>query len=96
MFNQFIWGGYLLYRLYPRYQVFIDGQTDFYGEELTREYGQVVTLSPQWDKVLDRYGVSWVIIPVDAPLAVHLAALKDWRLLYQDQVASVFVRVERN
>ncbi len=32
MFNEFTWGGYLLYRLWPEQKVFIDGQTDFYGE----------------------------------------------------------------
>ncbi|MFT3895647.1 MAG: hypothetical protein QM730_28835 [Anaerolineales bacterium] len=41
MFNYFTWGGYLLYRLWPEQQVFIDGQTDFYGETLSREYVQV-------------------------------------------------------
>jgi len=30
-----------LYRLWPEKQVFIDGQTDFYGEALSREYAQV-------------------------------------------------------
>ncbi|MCK5923631.1 MAG: hypothetical protein KAG66_22045, partial [Methylococcales bacterium] len=39
VFNEFIWGGYLLYRLYPAEQiVFIDAQTDYYGEALTLEY----------------------------------------------------------
>ncbi|MGZ9225976.1 MAG: hypothetical protein ACXW4M_10515, partial [Anaerolineales bacterium] len=42
MFNHFTWGGYILYRLWPPETVFIDGQTDFYGESLTREYEQVM------------------------------------------------------
>jgi hypothetical protein len=37
-FNYFPWGGYLLYRRWPGAKVFIDGQTDFYGETLTRQY----------------------------------------------------------
>ncbi len=31
VYNEFIWGGYLLYA-WPEVPVFIDGQTDFYGE----------------------------------------------------------------
>jgi hypothetical protein len=42
VFNYFIWGGYLLYRQWPDMRVFIDGQTDFYGEALTRQYVQVI------------------------------------------------------
>ena len=38
VFNYFPWGGYLLYRDWPQTRVFIDGQTDFYGEALTRDY----------------------------------------------------------
>jgi hypothetical protein len=34
-FNYFPWGGYILYRAWPEQHVFIDGQTDFYGESLT-------------------------------------------------------------
>ncbi len=53
MFNHFTWGGYLLYRMWPEETVFIDGQTDFYGETLTREYSQVITLQNGWKDTLE-------------------------------------------
>ncbi|MBE0699551.1 MAG: hypothetical protein IH586_21720, partial [Anaerolineaceae bacterium] len=52
MFNYFPWGGYLLYRSWPQQRVFIDGQTDFYGEPFTRQYEQVISVSPGWQDVL--------------------------------------------
>jgi hypothetical protein len=52
MFNYFIWGGYLLYREWPDLQVFIDGQTDFYGETLSREYLSVLALTRSGRKSL--------------------------------------------
>src|ERR1035441_7117100 len=27
------WGDYLIYRLYPGHQVYVDGRSDFYGDE---------------------------------------------------------------
>lgn len=88
-FNYFPWGGYLLYRLWPDQKVFIDGQTDFYGEALTRQYEQVLTLSPGWDNVLEQYSVDWVILPVGEALAAELSGRPDWSVLYEDPTAII-------
>jgi hypothetical protein len=57
-FNYFPWGGYLLYRIWPENLVFIDGQTDFYGEDLTREYESVITLDTNWLNVIKKYEIN--------------------------------------
>jgi hypothetical protein len=88
MFNQFNWGGYLLYRLWPEQMVFIDGQTDFYGEALSREYVQVESLQPGWENVLSKYNVSWVVTQNDQPF--ENALLEDgWDVLYEDNTAVI-------
>jgi hypothetical protein len=89
MFNNFIWGGYLLYRLWPEQRVFIDGQTDFYGESLTREYAQIVTLGEGWESVLEKYNVSWVIVQSDKPLVKALQDELGWTIVYQDATATI-------
>lgn len=91
MFNYFPWGGYLLYRLYPDYRVFIDGQTDFYGEALTREYETVITLAPGWEQVLTRYAVDWVLIPAEQALGQALQQA-GWREVYRDAGAVILRR----
>lgn len=91
MFNYFPWGGYLLYRLYPEYRVFIDGQTDFYGEALTREYETVITVAPGWEQVLARYAVNWVIIPAEQPLGQALRQA-GWQEIYRDAAAVILRR----
>lgn len=88
MFNYFSWGGYLLYREWPDQLVFIDGQTDFYGEALTREYEQVISASDGWEKVLTKYNVAWVIIPSDSILADKLTQ-QGWHELYRDSTAII-------
>lgn len=93
-FNYFPWGGYLLYRLWPEQLVFIDGQTDFYGEELTRQYERVITLQPGWQGIFHKYNINWVIMPADSPLAAYLNENDAWETIYQDQAAAIFSLIE--
>ena len=89
MFNNFIWGGYMLYRLWPQQLVFIDGQTDFYGEALTREYAQVMYLGEGWQAVLEKYDVGWAIVPSSQPLVQVLQQEMGWVTVYQDDTATI-------
>ena len=89
VFNYFTWGGYLLYREWPEIHVFIDGQTDFYGEALTREYEQVVSVSNGWESVFEKYNIEWVIIKDNSPLAQILESEYHWQVLYQDNTAVI-------
>ena len=92
MFNEFDWGGYLLLELWPAYQIFMDGHTHIYGEELTREYERVVSLAPDWSEILAKYNVSWVIVRAKAPLARTLSASGSWLIAYQDQTSIILTR----
>ena len=91
VYNEFIWGGYLLYA-WPEVPVFIDGQTDFYGEELTREYRDIRFLQPGWRESLASRGVTWILVPPDASLAAALQLLEDWELVYSDSTAVAWQR----
>jgi hypothetical protein len=91
VFNEFGWGGYLLYRLWPEQQVFIDGQTDFYGEDLTYAYKQTIGGQGEWQAVLDEYGITWVILPHERALGQLLNLSPDWARIYSDETASVWV-----
>ena len=92
VFNEMPWGGYLLYAR-PDIPVFIDGQTDFYGEDLSRDYLRIRHLSPGGLDLLDEYEVDWVLIPPTVPLSQGLALDPRWRLEYEDVVARVYARV---
>jgi hypothetical protein len=92
VFNEFGWGGYLLHEMWPSVRVFIDGQTDFYGEALTSEYMQVGAAAPGWEAILDKYGVRWALLPSDSRLARELGGDPGWRVEYRDGFATVLVR----
>ncbi|MFQ5529408.1 MAG: hypothetical protein ACE5FP_03590 [Gemmatimonadota bacterium] len=95
VFNQLTWGGYLLFSR-PDIPVFIDGQTDFYGEELSRDY--LVALKGQvgWDEVLDRHGIGWTLLESAEPLNQLLDLDRRWHRLYADRVATVYRRTPAN
>jgi hypothetical protein len=92
MFNEYTWGGYLEYRLYPNQRVFIDGDNDFFGEALVREYLDVINARDGWESVLEKYNVQWVIVPPQRALAGELARSEHWREVYRDESAVVWVK----
>jgi hypothetical protein len=92
MFNEFDWGGYLLLKLWPHQQIFMDGHTHIYGEKLTREYEHVVSLATGWQNILQKYDVRWAILRVNSSLAKALLSSADWQRVYQDKTAIILVR----
>jgi hypothetical protein len=91
-FNTHGWGGYLAYRLWPRHQVFMHGKSNADWDDLTREYYEVVTLADGWREVLDRYRVQWVLFNSHSPLVQELRRSGEWRVVYEDPLATVLVR----
>jgi hypothetical protein len=91
MFNDYDWGGFLI-RYLPERKVFIDGRNDFYGAPFLREFSTVDKLQPGWEGVLEKYKVGWTLLPRKHPLSNLLALRNDWKLVYQDAVASIYVR----
>ena len=72
MFNNFIWGGYIVWRLWPDQKDFIDSQSDL-TVKATRLYLTVDRLDAGWQGVLQQYDVKWVIMPTNSPLSLELA-----------------------
>jgi hypothetical protein len=87
------WGGYLIYRLYPDFKVFIDGRSDFYGSKFDQRYLDLMNGRYDWQKTLDRHRVEAVLLPVGASLASTLKESARWRPVYDDGVAILFRRV---
>lgn len=107
MFNTYEQGGYLIWKLWPRERVFIDGRA--LSETVNKDYRQILyNLGSAVDQVtgpraelLNRYGVQVVVMNTLEyvsgaiyPLAIALAnpATKDWQLVYDDPQALVFLR----
>ncbi len=92
MYTDFNWGGYLLYRLWPTQHVFIDSQSDFYGEQFTRQYADILNGAPKWGEELAQYNVTWMIVPKDAGIAQAAESDPNWQIIYQDSLTIIFER----
>jgi hypothetical protein len=87
------WGGYLIYSL-PRYHVFIDSRSDFYGSAVLSDYLTIINVAPGWQRTLDRYQIRWALLPSATALAQVLAATPGWSCAPEggDGVAALCVR----
>jgi hypothetical protein len=85
------WGGYLIYRLYPKTRVVVDDRHDLYGGEFFRSYLKMVHVQERWIEFLEEHPVFCVVLPRDAALASILAETPGWKAVYADDVAVVFL-----
>ena len=86
------WGGYLIYRLYPQTKVLVDDRHDLYGDQFFKDYLKVVTVQPEWSKVLDQRHVDWVLVQKDSSLGTILGLTAEWKLVHGDETAVLFHR----
>jgi hypothetical protein len=84
------WGDYLIYRLYPDHKVFVDGRSDFYGDDFEAKYIDVLNVKYGWEKILSGFGVDTILLPPSAPLSGALKESSRWRVVYDDGIALVF------
>jgi hypothetical protein len=97
IYHPYEWGGYLIWRLYPEYRVFIDSR----GVVPTTEYKTVLDARPGWEGILDSYGVNtvlyWPLLPYRGnvpPIVFELQKDRGWSPVYWDTRSVIFVRSE--
>jgi hypothetical protein len=93
--NDYTFGGYMIWRLYPEYQVYVDGRADLYGDEFLMQYVEIYNATFDPRPFLDQNRINTVIVAPSTGLATamqSLTALPDWRLEYRDDRAVIFVR----
>jgi hypothetical protein len=86
------WGGYLIYRLYPREQVVVDDRHDLYGEIFLKSYLKMYRGETDWQEFLRQHEAHCLLFPRDAAITNLLLENQSWKPAYQDKVAVIFVR----
>jgi len=90
MFNSYYFGGYLIH---SGHKAFIDGRGDLYERSgVLADYLMVSEIQPGAFSVLDRYQVVGCLLEQNEELAVVLERSPDWKKVYSDETAAVFVR----
>lgn len=86
-------GGYLIYRLYPQFKVFVDGRSDFYRQgTVLDDVDQIALVKPRWSELLDKHDIRFMALRRNEPLALIALASGRWRSIYEDSVAQILVR----
>jgi hypothetical protein len=91
LFHEFAWGGYLIYA-WPEQRIFIDGGTDFFGEDLFRQYARIKLLKPGWRDLLRKWDISLLLLRTPSPLAHEVAREGQWVSWYCDSLAVLYRR----
>jgi hypothetical protein len=92
LFNDFDWGGFLIFRLHPATPVSIDGRTQVYGAEFLTDYSRAHFGLPGWERFFARCDPEIVLWPRQGALASLLRHRPGWRVAYEDDVAVLFAR----
>jgi hypothetical protein len=97
MYNFYTWGGFLIWTLYPDYQVFIDGRA--LDDMVNRAADSILKTFPGWRSTLDAFNINFIVVPLIfresghlIPLTTTLAYDGDWTLIYIANNSAVFVR----
>lgn len=110
MFNDYTYGGYVLYSVYPNVKVFIDGRADVYlCCEAMQDYLLLALYKglpdEEYKKFLDnfwaKYDISFAVLSsqkhnVLRLIARHLSSDPRWALVFWDDDSQVFVKRDGN
>lgn len=83
VFNECLWGGYILYNI-PNLQVFIDSRFDIFERNGTlKDYLDIIGLRKSLE-LLDQHHIRYVLFERDTPLVYLLQQTHQWQPLYDD------------
>ncbi len=86
------WGEYLIWHLAPESKVFIDGRYDtVYPPQVIKDYFVFESGSPDPERVLKAYKHDFAIVPPDSNQWEVMSRSPDWKLIYRDEIAGLFV-----
>jgi hypothetical protein len=91
LYNTFDWGGFLIWRL-PNMPVGIDGRANLYGDTRLQRFASTWLGKSDWASDPQLQRARTILLDRNCPLASILRSDQRYRLLYQDDLASVFER----
>jgi len=90
LYNSYGWGGYLIWKLYPDYLVYIDGRADVHGDAFIENFLDIYRGAQGWQNELAARNARLVLIEPDAPLANALANDSQWTRVFSDSQSVIY------
>jgi hypothetical protein len=86
------WAGYVIAKYWPEQPVFFDDRYDMYPIAIDEDYNKLLSTTPGWRPVLDKYRINVIVWPRDRGIVQVLEASPGWTVLREDKVATVLIR----
>lgn len=91
--NDFGWGEYLIWHLYPRSKVFVDGRYDtVFSDRIIKDYLDFHFDLPRGSEVLGSYAHDFVLISPEGKTYDLMTRAREWQVVYRDPSAVLFAR----
>ena len=92
MLNDYTSGGYLIWAM-PEHPVFIDGRAEVYEwAGVLQEFGSWAMVQSNPNTLLDKYGIQFCLLEPESPMTYILPLTHNWKSVYSDNNAVIFVR----
>ncbi|MDD3436093.1 MAG: hypothetical protein PHC64_02965 [Candidatus Gastranaerophilales bacterium] len=93
--QDFNFGSYISYKLYPHNKIFIDGRyTSVYGRSMLPMIGYFHTGMKGWKKVLEIFPPDIILLGKTEPVYLLLKNDKFWKVAFEDKSFIVFVKTK--
>ena len=92
MFNDYDYGGFLIYEFYPEQKVFIDGRADMYGDEFIREYFNIDNGRENWKDLFDKYSIDYALVGKHAPISQLLRLSGEFAVVHEGNNHTLHLR----
>jgi len=94
MFNQYGWGGYLIFRFFPdpNRRVFSFGEATLVGTAVMQQVSDVELGNPDWQRIFADSAIDYVIDVPGAPAVLALEEDSQWTKVYDDGLAVIMVK----
>lgn len=90
------WGSYVLWKLYPQCLIAVDGRyEEVYPNDFIGDVARFHYVGKNWDGLLTKYHSDVLLIPKHYDIYPQILKLRDWKLVYSDEIAGVFVPVNK-
>jgi hypothetical protein len=95
IFHPQTYGDYLIWRLWPDQQTFVDGRVHLFGEEIVADYFEIF-VDPGWEERLRSYDVRYLLLSRNDSRCKRLIPKaeesENWQVRYEDHLSILFER----
>jgi len=99
IFNNYIVGNYLIYRLYPQEQVYVDARPEAYPAGFFNDYWNMMADPRFFNSQVQKYNINAIVFNVAyddpakiRPFLIGILQDKNWVPVYGDGTVTIFVR----